>query len=487
MTRRREPLALWTCVIGAWLSLGFALYLTLLPFEFGEMGLEEAWSLYRDMSLQGPGTSGRAQFMANVMMFMPLGFFWMAWLTHGRDRLVWHLGALALVALLGLATTATAEFLQIWLPYRYPAGADIAGNFLGAVAGALMWWGLRRPLLHWRGQLAGPNRVIVPAVLIAYALLYVAIGLAPFDLVLSSAEWSQRLGPSAWGLWVATGACTSGLRCISELGLTLVASVPVGILLAYGGLRRRPPANGAVLVILAALLAILLEALNLATLSGIAEGRSAVLRGAGFVTGILLHAYLSPLQVMQALQRAAIPLLVVAAPLYGAALLVLNHDLGPYHWNPAAISAQWAQLNLWPFYYHYFVGETVALRSAALHVAMYLPLGALIWLAQIRRPLHPRQLQWLAALGGLLVALLMEGGKLLVVGLRPDPASLILATAAAWGMATALHFLTRLATEASTTSCTRTRPPGSAPVTAGRSTVINEPARREHERDELQF
>ncbi|WP_020146104.1 VanZ family protein [Thioalkalivibrio sp. ALJ15] len=486
MTRRREPLALWTCVIGAWLSLGFALYLTLLPFEFGGMGLEEAWSLYRDMSLQGPGASGRAQFMANAMMFMPLGFFWMAWLTYGRSHLVWHLGALALVALLGLAATATVEFLQIWLPYRYPAGADIAGNFLGAVVGALMWWGLRRPLLRWRGQLAGPNRVTVPAVLIAYAILYVAIGLAPFDLVLSTAEWSQRLDSDTWGLWVAAGACTSGLRCISELGLTLVASVPVGILLAYG-LGRRPSANGAVLMTLAALLAILLEALNLATLSGIAEGRSAVLRGAGFVTGMLLYAYLSPPQLMQTLRRAAIPLLVVATPLYGVALLALNHDLGPYQWDRAAISAQWAQLNLWPFYYHYFVGETVALRSAALHVAMYLPLGALIWLAQIRRPLHPRQLQWLAALGGLLAALLMEGGKLLVVGLRPDPASLVLATLAAWGMATALHFLTRLATEASTTSHTRARPPGSAPVTAERSTVISEPSRREHERDELQF
>ncbi|WP_026278616.1 VanZ family protein [Thioalkalivibrio sp. ALJ3] len=486
MMHTREPLAFRTCVIGAWLSLGFALYLTLLPFEFGEVSLEEAWSLYRDMSLQGPGTSGRAQFMANVMMFMPLGFFWMAWLTHGRDGPVWRLGALALVALVGLATTATVEFLQVWLPYRHPAGADIAGNFLGAVVGALMWWGLRRPMLNWRSQLANPGRTTAIAVLIAYAILYVVIGLAPFDLVLSTAEWSQRLGSSAWGLWVADGACTSGLRCISELGLTLAASVPVGILLAYG-LRRLPYANWALLLTLAALLATLLEALNLATLSGIAEGRSAVLRGTGFIVGMLLYAYLSPRQAMHALRRTALPLLVIAAPLYGAALLALNHDLGPYHWDRDAVAAQWDQLNLWPFYYHYFVGETVAMRSAALHVAMYLPLGALIWLAQIRRPLDARRLQWLAALGALLVALLVEGGKLLVVGLRPDPASLVLAPAAAWTMAAILHFMTHITIEPAATGRRRVQPSASAPGLAARSTVNTERSQREQQRDELQF
>lgn len=56
-----EPLALRSCALWAWLSLGAAIYLTLLPFEFGSGSLERAWEIYRNMSLTGPGASGRQQ------------------------------------------------------------------------------------------------------------------------------------------------------------------------------------------------------------------------------------------------------------------------------------------------------------------------------------------------------------------------------------------------------------------------------------------
>ncbi|WP_019627621.1 VanZ family protein [Thioalkalivibrio sp. AKL10] len=439
-----EPLSLRTCALWAWLSLGAAVYLTLLPFEFGSMSLERAWEIYRGMSLTGPGTSGRQQFMANALMFLPLGFFWTAWLTHGRRNRLLAAGAFVFVAALGLAVTAGVEFLQVWLPYRHPAAADIAGNFSGAVAGSLAWLALRDPLARWRRVLEGAGAQALTAGLVIYAAAYVMVGFVPFDLVLAMDELRARLASDAWGWWVAAGACTSGIRCISWLTLEVVASIPVGLLLALWLHRRGASLLGAGIP-LALLLAGLLELLNLATLSGIAEGRSVLLRALGMGIGLVLFRNLPvhPHGVIRTLQQFATPILVIGAVFYALLLVALNHGFGPFHADVEAARIQWADLNLWPFYYHYHVDEIHALRSTALHLAMYAPLGFLVWLWQLRRPLQPSALNLLAVVAGVVLALLIEAAKLFVDGARPDPASLVLAGLAAWAMAALLQWLGR--------------------------------------------
>ncbi|WP_026289461.1 VanZ family protein [Thioalkalivibrio sp. AKL12] len=444
MANADEPLSLRTCALWAWLSLGAAIYLTLLPFEFGSVSLERAWEIYRGMSLTGPGTSGRQQFMANALMFLPLGFFWTAWLTHGRRNRLTALTVFAFVAALGLAVTASVEFLQVWLPYRHPAGADIAGNFSGAVAGSLAWLALRDPLARWRRVLEGAGPQTLAAGLVVYAAAYVLVGFVPFDLVLAPEELRARLASDAWGWWVAAGACTGGVRCISWLTLEVVASVPVGLLLALWLHRRGASLLGAGIP-LSLLLAGLLELLNLVTLSGIAEGRSVLLRALGMGIGLVLFPRLPghPHGVIRALQQFATPLLVTSGLAYALLLVALNHGFGPFHADVEAVRAQWDNLNLWPFYYHYHVDEIHALRSTALHLAMYAPLGFLVWLWQLRHPMQPAALNLLAVVAGVVLALVVEAAKLFVDGARPDPASLVLAGLAAWAMAAVLQWLGR--------------------------------------------
>ncbi|MBK5936118.1 VanZ family protein [Halorhodospira halophila] len=123
----------------AWLSLAGILYLTLLPFQFGEVSLARAWEIYLSISVPEPASINYPQWFANVVMFLPLGFFWAAWLGWRVRRRVGRLVVVAGVALLALAVTCVVEFLQIWLPYRYPAIADISANFLGGVLGGVLW------------------------------------------------------------------------------------------------------------------------------------------------------------------------------------------------------------------------------------------------------------------------------------------------------------------------------------------------------------
>lgn len=456
------PLSRAVCGLGALVALGAALYATLLPFQFSDRTLEEAWAVYRDMRLSAPGSGARQQFVSNMLLFLPLGFFLAAWMGHASTRPLTVVTTVIVVAVLGLSVTATVEFLQVWLPYRYPAGADILGNFAGALLGAIGWFALRARLAavrHTLGQ-AGPRALELA--LLGYAGAYVAVGLLPFDLVLSVDELRTRLASDAWGWWVAGAACTGGFECLALLTAMVLLSVPVGLLVGLWARRTGHGPWGALALVV--VLAAVLESANLFTWSGVAEGRSGFARALGMAGGLALAgtATFHPQRLFRALQRVRLPLLLLAVPAYGALLLVANHDFGPYGADFHAASERLASLRLLPFFYHYQVAEAAALRSVALHLAMYAPVGALLWLARVDRAPRGQALVRGAALAGLAVALVMEAGKLLVVdGARPDSTTLLLAALAAGTTAGVLSWLQHAALAAP--RATRERRPAPPP------------------------
>ncbi len=440
------PMAPWSrsiCGFWALLSLAAALYLTLLPFEFRELSLERAWAIYSNMQMTGPGARGRQQFMSNVLMFLPLGFFLAAWVGYASRRSGVVIGTVFLVAAFGLLVTATVEFLQVWLPYRYPAGADILGNFTGALLGAVAWFALRRPLAHWLTVLGRSGPATLRLALAGYAVAYLLVGLVPFDLVLSTEELAQRLQSDAWGWWVAPGACREGLACGLGLGLEVLVSMPVGLLIGVWMLGNGRARVWAVVLVIP--VAVSLELANLMTLSGIAEGRSVITRALGMVVGVALVGFLPshPHGLIRWLQQWRISLLALGAPIYVFLLLAVNYEFGPYHLDLEMAAQRLADTRLLPFYYHYHVSEVAALRSVALHVLMYLPVGVLVWLMYLDRCPRWTGLARLAALTGALTALWVESGKLFLETGRPDSTSLVLAALAAAASAATLHWLVR--------------------------------------------
>lgn len=76
---------------------------------------------------------GWIEFVANILMFVPLGFL----LTLVVRR---HLLGVALALLLSVA----AELAQVVIPSRVPSVRDVVANVLGAALGALLAWGVER-------------------------------------------------------------------------------------------------------------------------------------------------------------------------------------------------------------------------------------------------------------------------------------------------------------------------------------------------------
>jgi len=433
-----NPISTRTWRLAALGYLGVVIYLTLLPFDFSaSISLADAWARYQTIRFDGSGPRARQQWASNVLMFVPLGFFWAAWFLH-RVRAVWlQLAGAVLVMGFCLLVTATVEFFQIWIPNRGPSLSDMSANATGGVIGALGWLVSRIPtvratargLLHRRSGLATWVGV--------YLAAYVFASLLPLDFILSGRELAAKLSSGHWGWLTATGGCWWGIRCVVMRGLEIALAVPLGLWLAYR--LRGSPARRLLLALAGGLLlGLVVELGQFMTVSGMAEGASVLLRALGAGLGAMF--WLSRAQVpWQVIHRQSRLLLLMALPLYLLAVLLLSlaGARGLVTWHDAM--AQLESLRWLPFYYHYFVPEALAIQSVLMHVGMYAFMGLGLWLWDLRARGGPRAVRaaWVAA-AAVLLAVLVEGSKLWIAGLRPDTSTALLAALAAGGVYAAM-------------------------------------------------
>jgi VanZ family protein len=131
--------------------LGITLVITLAPFRFAR---PPAWHL---SWLLHPG-----DMIANVLLFLPLGFLFRASAASERARRP----GTALV--LGVVASAAIEAVQLYLPGRFPSLVDIATNALGAWAGARLH---ARVQARLDGELVRGLALELPLVNLVYLLV----------------------------------------------------------------------------------------------------------------------------------------------------------------------------------------------------------------------------------------------------------------------------------------------------------------------------
>ncbi|MFW2133382.1 VanZ family protein [Ectothiorhodospira haloalkaliphila] len=412
------------------------LYATLMPFEFGNQGVAQAWSHFTSLTFPKMGASARQQWVANILLFVPLGLFWTAWLS-GYVRGVWgHCVVGLFVALLALATTATVEFLQYWLPRREPSLLDMSGNLSGGVLGVLAWFGLSGPGRRWLSLLRQGGLAALWWALLSYTVVYVLVAWLPWDFLLSWQEVSAKLDSDRWGLWRAPVSEADVGQWWVLRSMVVMITAPVGILLGWWLQRRAPALRGFGLLVSGAVPALafglFVEWGQFLTVSGVAEGGSALSRAVGIVLGLAFFAmrhHLGPDQ----LRHWARPLVATSVVPFLLLLVLINWGGKGFAMETGSVLAKLESLRFLPFWYHYTVPEAVALGSLIFHVMMYLPVGIGVWLWRWgARGITPRRGLWLAIGVAFLLALVMEAGKLFMAGLRPDPTSVWIAAAAAW-------------------------------------------------------
>ena len=111
-------------------------------------------------------TPGRGDFLSNILLYMPLGFF----ARHALHRDVRAWGQTALVVLLGAALSASVELTQYYDEGRQTAATDFYSNTLGTLLGAVGARAIGTDLIRWSLARGKDNRV--PLMLLATWLGY---------------------------------------------------------------------------------------------------------------------------------------------------------------------------------------------------------------------------------------------------------------------------------------------------------------------------
>ncbi|MHB0973741.1 MAG: VanZ family protein [Thiobacillus sp.] len=400
----------------------FVIYGSLVPFDFHPLPWDQALARFRAIPFLRLGVGSRADWVANLILYIPLGYLLMGvWAGRaGSPRA--KAGGTVLTGLLVAVIALSIEFVQQYFPPRTVSLNDLYAEWVGGALGMLLWIrGGGRLTSLWHRFAQGGARGM-RAGLLGYALLYLFLSLFPYDFLLGADEWRARLTPDKAG-WLFAGSC--GLGCWARLVPEMLAAVPFGLLWASRPGRPSLAAAAGIGIVLG----LSIELLQLCIASGISQGASVMSRAAGVVLGAALPALWAHWDGRRMRPWVRAGLLLAVLP-YAVGLAWLNHWFAA-PWTRADVAlSRLAGIRFIPFYYHYYTTETVALVSLLYQFGLYAPLGAGVWLWHAggwRRAGGGG----LSTLLGALAALMIEAGKLFVPGQHPDPTNVLIAAAAA--------------------------------------------------------
>lgn len=417
----------------ACLSALFVIYGSLLPFEYRDAPPGFTFGDFSYLKWYGLGLGNRADWVANLILYVPIGFF-----AYGATSRLGLSGAI-FAALLGIGLAVCIEFLQVWAAPRTYSLNDMVAEIAGAGTGILGWglWG-RLIVSAVQNALSGGPKTLT-AGLGLYLLVYSFIALFPFDFLVSADEVAMRLADPKAFVWAPESLF--GIRGLASLILKITLILPLGIAIRL--IWNRGVASA---VLAAFVLTSGIEALQWLEYSGRVEASSFAVAMLGAALGHQITDFLPKIMLRLApWLKAGIWL---AAPLYLAILPVLRgwHAgfAGQNKIEDVLASMHWA-----PFYYYYYATEQLAFSSLLSIAASYAPLGVFIWVSWFLtdKAAGRRRSLGYSVFPTVLFACIIEAGGLITTGLRPDLTNILIAVAAVMVMQRICEWAARLGSD----------------------------------------
>jgi len=398
--------------------------------QYVDRSLAEAVQAFRNIPFLQLGIGSRADWVANGVLYVPVGFLTAALLLQSYPRLPRGL-LFVVAAAFSMALAVAVEFTQIFFPARTVSLNDLIAECIGSLIGLALAARFTGWVQSLFASFFGDTERLIKLALEGYAVAYLAFALFPYDLLLSGLEVQAKIDSDSWGWWLAGNSpryMLLGLQLLAEAALTL----PFGFLLVRHGAQRS--AGYAKAALMGVALGILIEIAQFFIASGVSQGMSVLTRALGLGGGLALANYSARWtadNISADLRCYTLPL--VAA--YVLAMLEINGWLTTNWQGLRVAQGQLEQLSVIPFYYHYYTTEARALFSLVAVSLSYVPIGVLAW-AHRRSPVF-------ALVVSLALATVIELGKFFLPPSHPDLTNLLLACAASWFMVTLLWQVTR--------------------------------------------
>lgn len=167
----------------------FVIYGSLVPLKFHALPWDDALARFGAIPFLRLGIGSRADWVANLLLFIPLTYLWMGALSAGRSRTARMHATLAVIP---LATTLSLgiEFTQLFFPQRTVSQNDIFAETLGGLIGVLVWWGTGRRFVDWLQSWQHTHSRAALAERLAWVYLagVLVYNVLPLDLTISLVE-----------------------------------------------------------------------------------------------------------------------------------------------------------------------------------------------------------------------------------------------------------------------------------------------------------
>jgi glycopeptide antibiotics resistance protein len=416
----------------SWITAAFILFViygSLIPLETRPLSWSQATARYQEALTRGVSFESRSDWLANILLFIPLGFAAMGTLSVDRREI----NPLAIFGVLVgcLALSAAVEFCQLWFPARVTSINDVVAETFGGVIGIGFWMLAGQWITNYVRSLwsmrngANSTAKWIPG----YLILLILITGMPFDLTISPGELKHkyvqgRVLVSPFTM-VRTEANPAGepLDVVKKAIINFYYFLPAGVLLA--GFRGRFTRNPFSILILGICLAGAIEMMQLLIYSRYCDVTD-------ILTGSL--AVLAGWAVMKMWLDGVLPqkgFRWILLAIWVAAMVFINGEPFRFVIGTEAVSQRWHEINWIPFDDYYERNYLNSFEEMLQKLVLFIPLGVLL----------PGRTLIVAPLS-LLIAAGIETGQLFLKDHNPSISDVVLGTIGAtlgkiatWGAA----------------------------------------------------
>lgn len=396
----------------------FVVYGSLVPLEFRALPWEEAVARFGAVPFLTLGIGSRADWVANLLLFIPLTFLWMGALAAGAGPLRAGLAALVLIPA-AIALSVGIEFTQLFFPQRTVSQNDIFAEMLGGVIGVLAWWGTGGRFLGWlqSWQQVHARAALAERLAWVYLAGVLVYNVLPLDLTISLVEIFHQWREGKVNLIPFGRLPDAPAFALYEIATDALIWAPLALLWRLDGTRSSGRAWGMTLG-----MAVMLEIMQLFVYSRVSDVTDLFTAAAGAALGAWVGGRVAARDTPAARPLpwgASLPF-VLAAAWVGVLVFVFWFPFD-FRTDGAFIKSRLGFIERVPFEVYYFGTEYRAITEVLHKTLFFAPLGALLAWGVAGLPYVWRMPAAVVAIGSIVVAALgVELGQVLLPGKIPD-------------------------------------------------------------------
>lgn len=212
----------------------FVIYGSLVPLSFRPMSMAAALDEFSAIAYLDLGIGSRADWVANILLFVPLTFLWTGVFEPRSPGGIRVLASIMVFAG-AFGVSVLIEFTQLFFPPRTVSINDIIAETLGAAIGIALWWLAGKRLMQWLQSLplAQGKQGVAERLVAVYLLLLFGYNILPLDLTLSPVELYHKWGEGRVLLVPFSAAYPTLALQAYDLFSDVAVWIPAAMLWAY--------------------------------------------------------------------------------------------------------------------------------------------------------------------------------------------------------------------------------------------------------------